>query len=405
MKRNIARRLSHFTIIHLAAFAAPALVAVAAEPAAGEKPPLEVRFYPQAGIRPHEVEARRGISSLLLQNGALVNHGKGEILLESATIEVLEGGRVKSSQALAAGDLEKAAQKGAGLVASGMLQAFDFQFAPDQLLGAGVKLGGSPRLGPGEAIFLGHKYLVYSGAADHLRLGFRGRDAAGKAVEASGELPILAQPSTVDYHFPLAGRWMIAAGATAHSHHRWVAAEEFALDIAQVGEGMRTFRGDGTRRQDYLAYGAPVLAAAAGKVVKVVDGIAETDQFLRRPGEAFAAYNERVAQMQDGIVQQGLDKIPGNVVIVDHGNGEYSMYAHLATGSIEVKEGQEVKQGQPLAKLGTSGNSSEPHLHFQITDRPDPLYAAGIPCRFSNIELPWADWERQLQTGDIVVTH
>jgi murein DD-endopeptidase MepM/ murein hydrolase activator NlpD len=386
----------------LAAGLAPPLAAslLAAPPAAAP----EVRFYPPGGIFPHQVEVRRGIDGLVLQNGALINRGNEKLELEGASLEVLAAGRVLATREYGASELEKAAKKGAGLEASGMLQAFGFQFRPELLLGAGGKLGATPSLAPGEALLLGHQFIAYAGAADTLRLRFRGK-SGGAQVEAAGELAILTEPSAVAYHFPLAGRFFIAAGATSHSHHRWVAAEEFALDIVQIGEGTRTSRGDGRRLQDYYAYGATVLAAAAGKVVKVVDGLAESEQCLRQPGEAFTAYNERVGQMQQALVEQGLDKIPGNLVVIDHGNGEFSHYAHLAKGSAKVKLGDEVKQGQPIALLGNSGNTTEPHLHFQLTDGPDPLYSAGRPCRFANVELPFADWERQLQTGDIVVTH
>lgn len=397
MKNRYARGLALALTALTPTLAADAVLSL--EPAA---PAAEVRFHPQGGVRPHEVEARRGLGGILLQNGALVHRGPGWLDLESARLEVLAGGRVLATQEYGAADLEKAARKGAGLAASGLLEAFAFQFRPDLLLGKDVKLGAAPRLAPGEALLLGHKYIVYAGPAERLRLSFRGRAEDGTAVEAAGELPILAAPPSIAYHFPLTGRWYVGAGATPHSHHRWVAAEEFALDLARLGEGLRTARGDGRRRQDYYAYGAEVLAAADGTVVRVVDAVAETDELLRQPGEAFAAYGERVGRMQEALMQKGLDGIPGNLVVVDHGNGEFSHYAHLATGSAKVKVGDRVKQGQPLALLGTSGNSTEPHLHFQLADGPDPLYSAGLPCRFSNVELPWADWERQLQTGDIV---
>ena len=406
--RNAHRLVRSFALqVSFLAFASAALAqAPAAAPAAAKSgaTAAEVRFYPAGGIHPHEIEARRGYSGLLLQNGAIVNRGAGELILESARLEVLAAGRVLSSVEFGAPELDKAAQKGARLEAGGMLQALSFQFRPEILLGKDAKLAAAPRLAPGEGLLLGHQYVAYKGAADHLRLRFFGRDAAGKSVEQAGELAILTAPSAVVYRFPLAGRYFIGAGATPHSHHRWVAAEEFALDIAQLGEGMRSFRGDGAKRQDYYAYGAAVLAAADGTVVRVADGLAETDELLRQPGESFEAYNERLAAMQAGLMQQGLETIPGNLVVIDHGNGEFSHYAHLATGSAKVKVGDRVKQGQTIALLGTSGNSTEPHLHFQLTDGPDPLFSAGRPCRFEGIELPWADGDRQLQTGDVVVT-
>jgi murein DD-endopeptidase MepM/ murein hydrolase activator NlpD len=101
---------------------------------------------------------------------------------------------------------------------------------------------------------------------------------------------------------------------------------------------------------------------------------------------------------------QGGPGIAGDQIIIDHGNGEYSLYAHLKPGSLKVKPGDVVKAGQPIAQMGSSGNSTEPHLHFQVCDRPDPLNCAGIPINFQGYSLPYADYPRPIQSGDIVVS-
>ena len=71
--------------------------------------------------------------------------------------------------------------------------------------------------------------------------------------------------------------------------------------------------------------------------------------------------------------------LPGNHVILDLGHGFYAAYAHMIPGSIRVKEGQRVKVGQVLGNLGNSGNSAEPHLHFQIMNAPNFVAAEGLP--------------------------
>ena len=70
----------------------------------------------------------------------------------------------------------------------------------------------------------------------------------------------------------------------------------------------------------------------------------------------------------------------GNHVIIDHGGGIYSLYGHLYANTITVRAGDTVEQGQVIAKMGTSGNSTGPHLHFEIRNgannrnfRVDPL--------------------------------
>ncbi|WP_405628125.1 M23 family metallopeptidase [Streptomyces sp. NBC_00016] len=64
----------------------------------------------------------------------------------------------------------------------------------------------------------------------------------------------------------------------------------------------------------------------------------------------------------------------GNAVVIKHANGVYSQYAHLS--SIHVKVGQIVKTGQKIALSGSTGNSSGPHLHFEI--RTTPNYGSAI---------------------------
>ncbi len=84
----------------------------------------------------------------------------------------------------------------------------------------------------------------------------------------------------------------------------------------------------------------------------------------------------------------GVHRIFGNHVVLDLGNGTYAAYAHLRRGSLTVREGDRVRAGQLIARCGNSGNSSEPHLHFQLMDGPDPDTARGLPFRWHGIGVP-----------------
>jgi murein DD-endopeptidase MepM/ murein hydrolase activator NlpD len=84
----------------------------------------------------------------------------------------------------------------------------------------------------------------------------------------------------------------------------------------------------------------------------------------------------------------GTGWVIGNHVILDLGDGVYAMYAHLGHGSLLVRPGDRVRAGQEMARCGNSGNSSEPHVHFQLMDGPDPDSARGIPFRWRGIEIP-----------------
>lgn len=99
--------------------------------------------------------------------------------------------------------------------------------------------------------------------------------------------------------------------------------------------------------------GCPVIACNDGTIVAIVnkDGTYETQHGVFDMPNNFKL----------NIVAYG------NAVIIVHDDGSfYSMYGHLIDGSIKVKLGEKVKRGQHIAKLGNTGNSSGPHLHFEM---------------------------------------
>jgi murein DD-endopeptidase MepM/ murein hydrolase activator NlpD len=76
-----------------------------------------------------------------------------------------------------------------------------------------------------------------------------------------------------------------------------------------------------------------------------------------------------------------IEEADGNHVVLDLGDGRYALFAHLKPGSVRVRVGETVRRGQVLGLVGTSGNSSEPHLHFHVMDNPSPLASNGLPYR------------------------
>jgi murein DD-endopeptidase MepM/ murein hydrolase activator NlpD len=95
-----------------------------------------------------------------------------------------------------------------------------------------------------------------------------------------------------------------------------------------------------------------------------------------------------VVRVEDGAPEQVPGALPtgmtantaaGNHVIVDIGHGRFAAYAHIQPGSFRVKEGDRVRRGDVLGKLGNTGNTTNPHLHFQITDRPSVVSGNGLP--------------------------
>lgn len=364
---------------------------------------LAVRFFPDKALYAYPLESTRDLQGVLLQNVVVANTGSVPLTLESVELRVKNADGVTDIRRLGAADLQRSAASGARLQAAGMIDALDFQFGGSTALGQAPRLAGDITLGAGESLLIGHQFMSFRGTRQAVEVQAVASTAGQATVTGLGSVPIVAG-SRNRYRFPLAGRWTVVAGPTPFSHHRWVSTQEFALDIARFGDGNSSFRGDGTKLADYHAYGAEVLAAAPGVVRAVQDTMAETADDLRRPGEEQLAYLQRVGEAQMKLMARGVDKIPGNHVLIEHAGGESSLYAHLQPGSVRVKVGDRVVAGQPLGKLGSSGNSTEPHLHFHVCDKPAVMHCAGVPVVFDDIELPYADAPRPVQTGDVVVT-
>lgn len=86
----------------------------------------------------------------------------------------------------------------------------------------------------------------------------------------------------------------------------------------------------------------------------------------------------------------------GNYVIMQSDKGIYALFAHLRKGSIAVKEGERVKAGGVIAAIGNSGNTIQPHLHFQLMEDNAPSTAIPIPFVFSGYEKKEGGaWKRE----------
>jgi hypothetical protein len=123
---------------------------------------------------------------------------------------------------------------------------------------------------------------------------------------------------------------------------------------------------------------------------------------MRRHDETPEKYFERLQQDQFARLARGPASITGNLVVIDHGGGEFSSYAHLKPGSIAVRIGEQVTRGQQIGQVGSTGNSTEPHLHFQLCNGPDPVMCAGVPVKFELGEDLFGDPPRAPQTGDLM---
>lgn len=179
---------------------------------------------------------------------------------------------------------------------------------------------------------------------------------------------------------PLRGKNWLAGNAPSNmSDHRRTSmilngkpyyAQRYAIDFVQMGKDGKSYNGDVHKNTSYHCYNQDLLAVANGTVVKIQDGIPEN---IPNSNQFATPITEKT--------------LPGNYIIIDIGNGKYAGYAHVIPGSFKVKVGDHVSLHQVIAKLGNSGNSSEPHLHFQIINNNSFLESNGIPYGFKHF---WA---------------
>lgn len=165
---------------------------------------------------------------------------------------------------------------------------------------------------------------------------------------------------------PFTEEWTVVWGGDTKelNYHVEHEAQKNAFDMVITDASGKSYQNDGTKNEDYYAFGKKLYAPCAGEVVLVVDGIKDNV-----PGVMNPVY------------------VPGNTVIIKTANHEYLFFAHFKQHSIKVKQGQIVKQGVLLGLCGNSGNSSEAHLHFHIQNTENMNEATGIKCYFESLSV------------------
>ncbi|WP_242822945.1 M23 family metallopeptidase [Syntrophobotulus glycolicus] len=173
------------------------------------------------------------------------------------------------------------------------------------------------------------------------------------------------------YSLPFEGKWhVVNGGVDKKTSHSWyMYSQRYAYDFFIVDEKDKSHSGSRDILSDYYCYKKTVLAPADGIVVAVKGKYYDTP--IVEVGQADCAAPD----------------VRGNHIIIRHSENEYSMIAHLLKDSICVKHGDKVSRGQKIALCGNSGNTSEPHIHFQIQSGKSFLFSAGLPISFTAIMI------------------
>jgi hypothetical protein len=228
-----------------------------------------------------------------------------------------------------------------------------------------------------------------------------------KKYRAALELQPLRYENKSRLILPVTGRAFVHDGHDYYSHHRRLDVTggmttaigvktnmmRYAYDFVIVDEAGKMYRGDGEKNEDWYGFGSPVLAPAAGVVVAAGDGALDNTKSKKNLEMTFESFMKN-------------NRLPfGNYAIIDHRNGEYSFFAHFKNGSVTVRNGDTVKQGQKIGEMGFSGDAFLVHLHYQLQS--DANWGEGLPSYFHDYEryaggqfLPVK--RGQLDSGDVV---
>ena len=207
-----------------------------------------------------------------------------------------------------------------------------------------------------------------------------------------------------DLILPMPGRVLVWDGHDFYAHHRRFDFStrlmkrfgivtnpgRYSLDLVIADEDGRFYSGESDKRENYPSYGTTIVAPGAGTIVAAMND----------------APNEPAEPTPESFTKDPMFAIYGNYIVIDHGNGEFSQLGHLKNGSVTVRAGQRVRQGEVIAQAGASGTSLFPHLHYQLVTRPG-MDGEGLPLRFSKLarvlgsELK-SEVKAWIDTGDIV---
>jgi murein DD-endopeptidase MepM/ murein hydrolase activator NlpD len=202
----------------------------------------------------------------------------------------------------------------------------------------------------------------------------------------------LDDPVVVD--FPLRGEGWCAYNSPATripSHGTDMLGQRYAFDFLRFDPrtGQRYHPAStirtllvGVPTRECYGWGEPIHAPFAGTVIAASDGVSERGRV--HPVRELGLVLKMALTFRPG--RTDLASVLGNHVVLRRAD-VWAAFAHLTTGSVAVRVDQEVQAGDLIGRVGHTGNSTAPHLHFQLMDSADPLTARGIPCAFRAYEV------------------
>jgi murein DD-endopeptidase MepM/ murein hydrolase activator NlpD len=284
-------------------------------------------------------------------------------------------------------------------------------------LAPGIEIVAPPLLTPGEVLDVFNPFYSFSDEVPLHRMQYLFRylreDNAQEATRNRDRLPMdhdLEVEATVIPHeystrtnliLPLSGRVFVWEGHDFYAHHRRVPlhaanvqkfgihanANRYGSDLVIVDEQGRMYHDDPYDKKHYYSYGAPIYAPGAGKIVAVANNIPDNE------------FHDK--DITNPELPPGADPILGNYVLIDHGNGEFSIFPHMMPGSVRVKAGQSVRQGEMIGRVGFSGDAIFPHVHYSLLTGPDIYHHEAVPPYFTHFRRLLGSKSVEVEQGTV----
>jgi len=273
----------------------------------------------------------------------------------AAAVELYSGSLLVDSQEIAGPELEKATLTSYRVLADTPAASARRNFLLNEAFDLRMALSRPKKLG-----------------VDRTRVRLTVANPGGGRKEATVEVTVAVYQQKTALIFPFRGPGLVMQGWVNDGGHAGYA-NQFAVDVLGLDANYAPQTNDKDENTSYAGWDREIIAPADGTVVYARNDVPNNPN-------ANGADEKLLAAQHDPVLA-----VAGNCVILDHGNKEFSVMMHMRQGSVVVKAGEHVKQGDVIGHLGNSGDSFGPHLHYQLQSGPELFRDPSIPFAFQNV--------------------
>lgn len=280
---------------------------------------------------------------------------KGDLSIRSARFDLYHGDTLLETRSYSAANLARLVRKDLTITAGTQPNESVIRFGREEVCDLEVYFDAVP--------------IAWD--IDRLEVELTCEDASSAGIILTRSVPVSRYTQRTELIFPFRGPGIISQGAINNGGHSgWT--NQYAVDAMALNNTYGPMATDGDSLGSFAGWGKDLIAPAAGVVIYARNDVPDTPPD-KEPSEIHSALHDP------------LDARAGNCVIIDHGNGEWSVIMHMRMGSVVVTEGQRVEQGQAIGRVGNSGDSQQPHLHYQLQTGPILFRDPSVPVTFMNV--------------------